>query len=122
MAKAPKGLNAMRGLRSQALGLIAAMSIAGCQGGPSKQRSVAVAEPGLSGPVEPGTVVADGQTARAVTFVDRHPLFYKPRDYYESSGSNKIVKSAAAVFVGVPVGFFGELKQIVVGAPVESRY
>jgi len=56
-----------------------------------------------------------------VTFVDRHPLLSKPRDYYESSGNNKVVKTLAAGVVGVPAGLFGELKQIVVGRPAGLR-
>jgi hypothetical protein len=55
--------------------------------------------------------------SKSVTFVDRHPLFYKPRDYYESTNSNKAAKTAAAAVIGVPAGIYGELKQIVVGAP-----
>ncbi len=55
-------------------------------------------------------------------FVDRHPLFSKPRQYWETSGDNKIVKAAAATFIGVPVGFAGEVKQIFVGAPPETRF
>ncbi len=58
---------------------------------------------------------------RTVTYVDRHPLFSKPRQYWESSGDNKIVKTAAATFVGVPAGIYGELKQIVVGTTPTSR-
>ena len=56
-----------------------------------------------------------------MTFVDRHPLLSKPRDYYESSGDNKFVKSMAAGVIGVPAGIVGELKQIVVGKPAELR-
>jgi hypothetical protein len=57
-------------------------------------------------------------TAPAVSYVDRHPIFSKPRDYYENSTSNnKLVKTAAATFVGVPAGIYGEVKQIFVGAP-----
>ena len=55
--------------------------------------------------------------APAVSYVDRHPLLSKPREYYENSTSNnKLVKTAAATFVGVPVGVFGEVKQIFEGA------
>ncbi|MDR3636434.1 MAG: hypothetical protein P4L84_21705 [Isosphaeraceae bacterium] len=92
---------------------------AGCHSGPPS-RSLASAEPGLS-TSDSGTAVAATPPARTVTWVDRHPLFYKPRDYYESSGNNTIVKTAAATVVGIPVGIFGELKQIVVGAPSELR-
>jgi hypothetical protein len=53
------------------------------------------------------------------SFVDRHPLFYRPRDYYESTNSNKVAKTAAAAVIGVPAGIYGELKQIVVGNPTK---
>jgi len=94
---------------------------AGCQGMGS--RRVATAEPGLSGGMEPGTSVASSPSrSTSVTWVDRHPLFSKPRDMYESTNSNKVVKTAAAAVVGVPVGFVGEIKQIVVGRPSDEKY
>jgi hypothetical protein len=55
------------------------------------------------------------------SWVDRHPLLYKPRDYYETSGDNKIVKTAAATVIGIPAGVVGELRQIVTGAPSNRR-
>lgn len=95
-------------------------AFSGCQS--SAQRRVATApEPGLDGPGA-AVVAAPARPASTVTFVDRHPLFSKPRDYYESSGQNKVVKVAAATVIGVPVGLFGELKQIVVGAPTAPKY
>jgi hypothetical protein len=114
----------MRGLHWRALVIVAAVAASGCQSGPSKQ-TLAAAEPALSPPVEGGTVAAAPAPApppRSVTFVDRHPLLYKPRDYYESAGSNTVVKTGAAVLVGVPVGIVTELKQIVVGAPPAPAY
>src|SRR5271167_2319900 len=95
---------------------LAAVGLTGCQTGPSRS-TLASAEPALSPPVEGGTTVVQAPAPRSVTFVERHPLFYKPRDYYESSGSNAVVKTAAAVVVGVPAGIVGELRQIVVGTP-----
>src|SRR5436305_388161 len=90
--------------------------LSGCQGGPSR-RTLASAEPTLSPSVSSGAVVADGGTSvaagpstvvpgstRTATFADRHPLFSRPREYYESVGTNKVVKTAAAVVVGVPAG------------------
>jgi hypothetical protein len=96
--------------------------IAGCQS--ASPRKIASTEPGLSGAVEPGTstVEAPARPASTITWVDRHPLFSKPRDYYDSSGSNKVVKTAAAAVIGIPAGIYGELRQIVVGAPGEQRY
>jgi hypothetical protein len=80
----------------------------------------------MAATVESDGTVADGsQTtspAKTVGFVDRHPLFSKPRDYWESSGDNKVVKAAAATLVGVPVGLYGEVKQIIVGTQPEPRY
>jgi hypothetical protein len=76
--------------------------------------------------VDRDAAVADGSTAatpaQTITWVDRHPLFSKPRDYWETSGENKVVKAAAATFVGVPVGLYGEVKQIIIGAPASARY
>ncbi len=98
----------------------------GCQSaGPRKP--IVTTEPAITSSVDGDTtVVADGtrQVApvRTVTWVDRHPLFYKPRDYWDTSGNNTVVKAAAATFVGVPVGMFGEVKQIITGAPQEARY
>jgi hypothetical protein len=61
--------------------------------------------------------------ARNVTWVDRHPLFSKPRDIYEKTNNNSpVVKTAAATVIGIPSGILGELRQIVVGAPATPRY
>jgi hypothetical protein len=109
----------MSGTRWSLLLILAAVGLTGCQTGPSKQ-TLAASEPALSPPVEGGTSVVAVPSPRTVTFVDRHPLFSKPRDYYESSGNNAVVKTAAAVVVGVPVGFVGEIRQIVVGTPAAS--
>ena len=117
----------MRGYRNLAFALVMIVvgSCAGCQG-VGRPRTVVTPEPSLSGTVEGDTTVADGvhtvTPPKTVTVVDRHPLFSKPRDYWESSGDNKVVKAAAATFVGVPVGIYGEFKQIIVGAPAEPRY
>jgi hypothetical protein len=113
----------MRGYRWFAIALVVVVygAICGCKspGGPS---TVISPEPSLSGTVDgDGTRVAAAPT-RTVTFVDRHPLFSKPRDYWDTSGNNKVVKAAAATFVGVPVGFYGEVKQIIVGTPAEVKY
>ena len=50
------------------------------------------------------------------------PTLFQAATIWETSGDNKIVKAAAATFVGVPVGFYGEVKQIIVGVPTEPRY
>jgi hypothetical protein len=117
----------MRGTRrtAQVLTVLSAAVVAasapGCQTSPLRQ---ARAEPSLTSPVEPGSTVVEAppQTAPKWSFVDRHPLFSKPRDLYESSGNNYIVKTAAATVIGIPAGLFGEIKQIVVGTPTDARY
>ena len=48
-------------------------------------------------------------------FVDRHPLFSSPRNYYRDSSRNPVMKVLAGTFVGVPVGVWREGKQIVYG-------
>jgi hypothetical protein len=105
---------------------LASMALTGCQNSPMRRHSPSV-EPALA---PAATADAGGTTisaappapAKGATFVDRHPLFYKPRDYYESSGDNKIVKATAATVIGIPAGFLGEMRQIVVGAPATPRY
>jgi hypothetical protein len=102
--------------------LLAALAASGCSGGPSK-RTLASSEPALSTvPGDPDVaIVARAKPVPAAdTVVDRHPLLSKPRDYYENTNSNKAVKSAAAVVLGVPTGIYGELKQIVVGVPATT--
>jgi len=118
----------MRGQRWFAIGVLAVLYgiCSGCQGaGP--RRTVVTPEPGLASAVDgDGTTAADGTRQlpppKTIGWVERHPLFSKPRDYWETSGDNKIVKAAAATFVGVPVGFYGEVKQIIVGVPTEPRF
>jgi hypothetical protein len=117
----------MRGYRLFAIGVIACTYgvSSGCQS-PSTARTVVSPAPAVSSAAGPDGVIADKDPAvtpaKNVSVVDRHPLFSKPRDYWESSGDNKIVKAAAATFVGVPAGVFGEVKQIFVGVPPEPRY
>jgi hypothetical protein len=110
----------MRGSRffRMAIFSLTALTVTGCHAGQSK-RSIASSEPMLSPTAEGGTpIIVEGTPARTVTYVDRHPLLSKPREYYEGSTSNNVIgKSARAVVVGVPVGIYGELKQIVVGTP-----
>ena len=118
----------MRGTRGTVRFMMSATLALGVVAGPGCQsisgRKVASTEPGLSPAAEAGTTVVQAPVAPGpkLTVVDRHPLFSKPRDYYESSGNNKVVKTAAAAIIGVPVGLFGEIKQIVVGTPAEPRF
>jgi hypothetical protein len=58
----------------------------------------------------------DSQMAAVPTneksFVDRHPLFSAPKNYYRDSGNNVVVKVLAGTLVGVPVGVAQEAWQI----------
>lgn len=95
--------------------MVVILPFSGCNS-PNKRGSIAMTEPGLDEVVGPNVA-----SARPVTVVDRHPLFSKPRDWYEQTNSNKLVKSAAAVVIGIPAGALGEAKQIVVGSPPQTR-
>lgn len=103
------------------LALTGAMLVAapGCQG-VGQRRSVAVNEPALDHPMAEGDLVVEAPPQRPMTFVDRHPMLYKPRDYYETSGENPVVKAAAATLIGIPAGVLGEMRQIVVGKPQQT--
>ena len=107
------------------LGLVYSVA-PGCQSAGARKPVVTTEPPVTSSVDGDGTVVTDGtrQIAppKTVTWVDRHPMFSKPRDFWETSGDNKVVKAAAATFVGVPAGLYGEVKQIIVGTPPEPRY
>jgi hypothetical protein len=107
----------MRGLKWTLAALLMALAASGCSGGPSK-RTLASSEPALV-PSDPEVAIVDRAkpVPSTVSVVDRHPLFAKPKQYYDDTNSNKVAKTAAAAFIGVPAGIYGELKQIVVGAP-----
>ena len=115
----------MRGRRPRALWMVViAVAAAGCQGGLTGRRGSTRAEPPLVGATD-GTssgIIEAAPGARPVTMVDRHPLLYKPREYYETGGKNRIVKAAAATFVGVPAGIYGEIRQVVRGQPAGLNY
>jgi hypothetical protein len=97
------------------------MTVSGCQGSGSRRASAP--EPALSGALDQNQSgpIVDSAPSKTVTYVDRHPMLSKPREYWDSSGDNKVVKAAAATFIGVPVGIYGEMKQIVVGTPPATR-
>ena len=120
----------MRGIRWRTiLVLVLAVGlIPGCHTAGTKRPSTVVS-PGptvsdagdVDGAVAEKTITS-APPVRTVSFADRHPLFSKPREYWETSGDNKVVKAAAATFIGVPAGFVGEVKQIITGAPPEPRF
>lgn len=99
--------------------LTVCVTLTGCQG--MRNRRVAMApEPALTDPSIPGepVVVAPPSEVSSMAFVDRHPMFSKPRDMYNSDpDGNKLLRTTKAAFVGVPMGIVGEVRQIVVGAP-----
>ena len=111
----------MRGLHWTVAALLAASALSGCSGGPSR-RSLTSTEPALT--TSPGdsdiTIVDRAKPVASNSFVDRHPLFSKPKSYYDNTGSNKVGKTAVAAVIGVPAGIYGELKQIVVGTPTPT--
>ena len=92
------------------------LATAGCQS--SGRRRGFAGEPTLSGLDAQDKAYLDAPApSTASTMVDRHPLLYKPREYWDTSGDNRIVKAAAATFIGVPAGVVGEVRQIFTGAP-----
>ncbi len=114
----------MRSTLTTTLGLMIAVGLVGCRGGgfgSVSQRPGYGSEPPLV--VGSADGAAEGRTGPSVvaqsspTFVDRHPLLAKPRDLYDSTNGNTLVKTGSAVLVGVPTGLFGELRQVFVGAP-----
>jgi hypothetical protein len=106
-----------QGIVKLILGGLCVTGLAGCQSGLTPRRTTP-AEPSLSMTGEPKSgLVVETPPARTVGVVERHPLLSKPREMYEKSGNNTVVKVGAATLVGVPMGIYGELKQIVVGRP-----
>ena len=119
----------MRGIRWRSIGVLALAVglISGCQTAGTKRPSTVVSPaPTVTEGGQPDGVAAEKTITpgpvRTVGFVDRHPLFSKPREYWDNSGDKKIVKAAAATFIGVPAGFVGEVRQIIVGSPPEPRF
>ncbi len=101
--------------------LLVALMI-GCQTGGAKRPSTVITPaPAVSDAGDASTVGGERTSSAApvqtVTFADRHPLFRRPREYYDSGGDNKLAKVARATFIGVPSGFVGEVKQVFTGVP-----
>src|SRR4029078_8269030 len=87
------------------------LTVAGCRGAGSKVASAP--EPALSGALGSNGAVAEAPPARTITYVDRHPILSKPREYWDNAGDNKIVKAGAATLIAVPSGSYNEMKQSV---------
>jgi hypothetical protein len=119
----------MRGNRWRSIGVLAlaVVLISGCQTAGSKRPATVISpSPTVSDAAGSDRAVAERTVTTApvqtTSFADRHPLFYKPRQYWETAGDNKVAKVARATFIGVPAGFVGEVKQIFVGAPPQVNY
>lgn len=92
------------------------IAVAGCS--QMRPKRVAQPDPTLLPPsVNGDSVVIEAPVARPVTVADRHPLFRRPREYYDKTNGNKLSKTAAAAVIGVPSGIGAEFKQIFVGQP-----
>ena len=73
----------MRGHRWLAVVVVmVVLATAGCQGTGSR-RTASAPEPALSGALDSGGTLAETRPAKTVTVVDRHPLFSKPREYWD---------------------------------------
>jgi hypothetical protein len=108
---------------------VLALAFSGCQSGfgGSQPKVARSSDSTLSMPGESSSGFVAEKTPPSSspvvsTVVDRHPLFSKPREIYDKSGNNTAVKLAGATLVGVPLGVYGELKQIVVGTPQPRSY
>jgi len=97
------------------VGVVAVMTagIVGCQGLGHKSGAVASSEPALM--PNDGTTVVVAPPATSSAWAERHPLVMKPKQYYDNTQGNKLVKGAAATVIGVPAGLLGEMRQIVTG-------
>lgn len=107
------------------LALVVVAGMAGCHGGGGGFHRGLRSEPGLVLPDDGAGAITDPVVVEPapaqVGVVERHPLFRKPMEYYNSSGDNVVVKAAAATVVGIPAGVLGEVRQIVVGRPANVR-
>ncbi|MEW4566484.1 hypothetical protein AB1L88_01325 [Tautonia sp. JC769] len=97
------------------IALLAALST-GCQRKEFIRNQSVVMDPSL-GSIDPALNDPMVTQPGRATFVDRHPMLRKPVEYYQSAKPNPAHRLASAAFIGVPVGIFGELRQIIVGCP-----
>lgn len=101
-----------RWIRVGLMGLMVA-GIVGCQGMHHSKSVVASNEPALV--PNDGTTIVAAPPPSSDGWAERHPLVMKPRQYYDNTQGNKLVKGAAATVIGVPAGLIGEMRQIIVG-------
>ncbi|MFO0909543.1 MAG: hypothetical protein U0794_14510 [Isosphaeraceae bacterium] len=120
-------MNGLRRSRSALLlGIVLVATTTGCRSAGRRSASaepgMTTASPSLGAPTDSnGTVVATAPPSNPAWY-DHHPLFSRPKHYYDTTQSNKIVKAGVATVVGVPSGIIGEIKQIVTGEQVDSKY
>lgn len=95
--------------------LLTVASVAGCQGGLNRRSSFA-ADPVVIDDGASGGSAFDA-APRRVTWVQRHPLFFQPVEWYQRA-NNPVVGVIQGAVIGVPVGVVGEARQIIVGCPV----
>jgi hypothetical protein len=111
----------MRVVLQMALVLGLLTGVVGCKSQYSVQRPVATTEPPLivSGSDEPSVAASSPSVSVSppVTVVKRRPIVEQPQYYYESTNGNKLAKTAAATFIGVPAGVVGEVRQLFMGPP-----
>lgn len=91
---------------------------AGCA--KNKSLSVANNRPIIVGGSPMGSEPSTGMVVQKPAgnrFIDRHPVFYKPGEYYSTTDGNAVVRGARATFIGIPAGFVGEFKQAFRGVP-----
>ena len=105
-----------RVFRSATLFALFVIAVTGCSSSPTR-RIAAKPEPPLLDGGEGSATIVQAPPSTKITFADRHPLFSRPKQYYDSTNSNAVAKTARATFIGVPSGIIGEFKQIVAGQP-----
>lgn len=91
--------------------------VTGCARHRNKSVIVANNQPVIAGASSIDQAYAVDKPIAGTRFVDRHPMFYKPGEYYTTTDGNLVVRGARATFIGVPAGIVGEFKQAFRGVP-----
>ncbi|MBI1322329.1 hypothetical protein GC170_03950 [bacterium] len=93
------------------------VAVSGCARHRNKSVMVSNSQPVIAGASSVDQAYSVDKPVVGTRFVDRHPMFYKPGEYYTTTDGNAIVRGAKATFVGIPAGVFGEVKQAFRGVP-----
>ena len=91
--------------------------VTGCARHRNKNLIVANNQPVIAGASSVDQAYVTDKPIAGTRFVDRHPMFYKPGEYYTTSDGNLVVRGARATFIGVPAGIVGEVRQAFRGVP-----